>query len=431
MERDVLISHGMNAFLKESMLERGDKYYMAICNQTGMIAVFNPSKNLFMSPMADGPLRFIGTVDGKSMNIENITKFGRSFSVICVPYTFKLLLQELQTINIQMRIITEDNIHQLDNLSFSKNIDKLTHIENVKMKNIVTDLRSNALMPFKYLNEIYKTDENEPEYVPKLNNIALDESSMSADSVPYASVIGPTNYSPLGPPRDSPQFDPNASEQSVEEFDPWTETLKIQAREKGIAPPMTPPGSPNRMAGGNGESKREFAINDLVYYRGGTKSNTVWRVKDNMGGKFITIETDAPELLDNPDEMIKVVGHNDIFHCDELNSPYNMINQNQNQNQNQSLYPYQSQYQGLPSHGMMPQEININPTIKIVNGPDNSVETSDNTNKIPSSHFTTEDYPQNMNIVDMAHVPHKHSDENKVAADNGNIDFNNLVIKKV
>jgi hypothetical protein len=28
-------------------------------------------------------------------------------------------------------------------------------------------------------------------------------------------------------------------------------------------------------------------------------------------------------------------------------------------------------------------------------------------------------------------MPHKHNDEKKVAADNGNIDFNNLVIKKV
>ena len=35
-------------------------------------------------------------------------------------------LQELQTINIQMRIITEDNIKQFENMSYSKNIEKLT-----------------------------------------------------------------------------------------------------------------------------------------------------------------------------------------------------------------------------------------------------------------------------------------------------------------
>jgi DNA-directed RNA polymerase II subunit RPB2 len=429
MERDVLISHGMNGFLKESMLERGDKYYMAICNQTGMIAVFNPSKNLFMSPMADGPLRFVGTVDGKTMNIENITKFGRSFSVICVPYSFKLLIQELQTVNIQMRIITEDNIHQLDNLAFSKNIDKLTHIENVKMKDIIAEVNLKSITPWKVVNDLYETDENEPEYIPKLGEISPEQESPSVGSVSYAFGSFPSIYSPLSSPSvspsDSPQFNPNIAEPSLEE-------------EKGIPPPMTPPGSPpsaNRLGGGNGNSPREFAIGDFVYYRGGAKSNTIWRVKDTTGGKFITIETDAPEMLDSPEEMIKVVGHNDIFHCDELNSPYNMNMNPQNQYPSPSPYPsqnpYQPQYQGLPAHGMMPQEININPTIKIVNGPDNSVETTDNTNKIPSSHFTPEEYPQNINIVESVHVPHKHSDEKKAVADNGNIDFNNLVIKKV
>ena len=48
MDRDCLIAHGMSSFVKESMLERGDKYYMAICNNSGTIAVYNESKNLFL-----------------------------------------------------------------------------------------------------------------------------------------------------------------------------------------------------------------------------------------------------------------------------------------------------------------------------------------------------------------------------------------------
>ena len=51
MERDSVISHGTSEFLRESMMERGDKYYMAVCNNTGMVAIYNPSKNLFISPM--------------------------------------------------------------------------------------------------------------------------------------------------------------------------------------------------------------------------------------------------------------------------------------------------------------------------------------------------------------------------------------------
>jgi DNA-directed RNA polymerase II subunit RPB2 len=145
MERDGLISHGITNFLQESMLVRGDDYYMAICNKSGTIAVYNSSNNIFISPFADGPLKFTESLDTQTMNIENITRFGRSFSVIRVPYAFKLLYQELQTMNIQMRIITEDNIDQLAPMSFSN--DKSNAIKNVK--NVYRGLRKYMELPTK------------------------------------------------------------------------------------------------------------------------------------------------------------------------------------------------------------------------------------------------------------------------------------------
>jgi hypothetical protein len=122
MERDGVIAHGAAYFLRQSMLERGDEYYMAVCNKTGMIAIYNPAQNLFMSPMADGPIQFADTLtsaDNQALNIEKVTRFGRSFSVVRVPYAFKLLMQELQTMNVQIRVITEDNIDQIASMSFS------------------------------------------------------------------------------------------------------------------------------------------------------------------------------------------------------------------------------------------------------------------------------------------------------------------------
>ena len=124
MERDGVIAHGAMGFLTESFLDRADDYSMAICNKTGCIAIYNETLNLFISPFADGPLRFKGTVDGK-INIENVSKFGRSFSIVRIPYTLKLMIQELQVMNIQMRIITEDNIDQLISMSYSNNINKV------------------------------------------------------------------------------------------------------------------------------------------------------------------------------------------------------------------------------------------------------------------------------------------------------------------
>ena len=125
MERDGIVGHGAMHFLQESMLVRGDEYYMAICNKSGMTAIYNESYNLFLSPLSDGPIRFTGTLDD-GLNIDNVTKYGRSFSIIRIPYAFKLLMQELATMNIQMRLITEDNIDQLTSMNFSDNIVKLT-----------------------------------------------------------------------------------------------------------------------------------------------------------------------------------------------------------------------------------------------------------------------------------------------------------------
>jgi DNA-directed RNA polymerase II subunit RPB2 len=124
MERDGVIAHGASIFLQESMLTRGDKYYMAVCNNTGTVAIYNNSQNLFLSPMADGPIKFSTTID-KNLNIENISKYGRQFSILKIPYAFKLLIQELQVMNIQLRLITEDNIDQLTSMAYSNNILKL------------------------------------------------------------------------------------------------------------------------------------------------------------------------------------------------------------------------------------------------------------------------------------------------------------------
>ena len=129
MERDGILAHGASYFLTESYMIRGDQYYMAICNKTGAIAIYNPSLNLFLSPFADGPLVFNKTIEGKLI-LDAFSIYGRSFSVLKIPYALKLLIQELQVMNVQMRIITEDNVDQLLNLSYqSKNIENLLHLE--------------------------------------------------------------------------------------------------------------------------------------------------------------------------------------------------------------------------------------------------------------------------------------------------------------
>ena len=98
---------------------------MAVCNKTGMIAVYNQAADIFFSPAIDGPGKF-GEINGEPL--RQISRFGRSFSVVKVPYSFKQLIQELQVINVQMRIITDDNADQLLNMCKSGNVNKLLDI---------------------------------------------------------------------------------------------------------------------------------------------------------------------------------------------------------------------------------------------------------------------------------------------------------------
>ena len=139
MERDGIAAHGASKFLQESMLVRGDEYFMAVCNQTGMVAIYNDSYNLFLSPFADGPIKFTGTLDD-GLNIQNVSKFGRSFSVLRIPYALKLLIQELQTMNVQMRIITDQNIDQLSSMAASNNIGNLLG-EGATAEQVATDVK--------------------------------------------------------------------------------------------------------------------------------------------------------------------------------------------------------------------------------------------------------------------------------------------------
>ncbi len=118
MERDCISAHGMADFLTESMMVRGDEFFAAVCNQTGSIAIYNESRNVFLSPMADGPIKF-GTGPSGDLRLDTVSRYGRNFSIIRIPYAFKLLWQELSTMNVRMSLITADNIDQTTSLAFT------------------------------------------------------------------------------------------------------------------------------------------------------------------------------------------------------------------------------------------------------------------------------------------------------------------------
>jgi len=349
MERDAVIAHGATNFLTESMMERSDKYYIAICNKTGMIAVYNPAKNLFLSPMADGPLQYVGTTDRENIQIQNISKFGRSFSLVTVPYSFKLLIQELQCMNIQMRIITEDNIEQLESMSFSRNIERLLKVENadikdINMKDIIRDIRkltgeTDIKTPERGELGAFKVVPNEsPPYAP-----GEDESP------PYANANENANENAI----ESPPYVNNPDESppytSTSPISPPYADKRTKEEEKVIRGGGMPSPSPN--------------IGDRISIKGEVPNpEDIW-VVTHITPDFITVENKR-EGQEPSNDTIRVLDKTEILPYEEIEY-YNMPpqpHQNQNQNAAYSSYP----------HTGLPTNISVNPIIKIVNGDDKS-----------------------------------------------------------
>jgi DNA-directed RNA polymerase II subunit RPB2 len=209
MERDGVLAHGMSYFLNESFLVRGDEYYMAVCNKTGAIAIYNDSRNLFLSPFADGPIQFHTNPDG-TMNIKNISKFGRSFSILKIPYSFKLLLQELQVMNVQMRIVTNENIDQLMSMSYSDNIYELLQLKEDKNTNNMKQA----------INQYSKLINQKIQQKPTTTNkIIVEEEEpvtnlLQEDSIPYAP--GSPAFTPVSvSSTDSSAFNPNIETSNI------------------------------------------------------------------------------------------------------------------------------------------------------------------------------------------------------------------------
>ena len=111
MERDAILGHGISDFLRESLMKRADGYQTVICNGCGTIPIHNEREKLYLCPMCDGPVKYIG--DGPS-NLEILPPTKRSvvsFSRVEIPYAFKLLDQELNTyLNMGLRVLTDKDV---------------------------------------------------------------------------------------------------------------------------------------------------------------------------------------------------------------------------------------------------------------------------------------------------------------------------------
>ena len=86
MERDCMISHGASRFTQDRIYYASDSFKVPICKKCGLISIYNDEKHKHLCPTC-----------------ENRT----DFSIVNIPYACKLLTQELISMNIAPRFITE------------------------------------------------------------------------------------------------------------------------------------------------------------------------------------------------------------------------------------------------------------------------------------------------------------------------------------
>ena len=94
MERDVMIAHGAARLCRERLYDVSDKYSVHVCKKCGITAAYN-----------DGDQRKI--YSDFSIHLCKMCGNNTDFAKVDIPYAFKLMSQELQTINVVPRIITE------------------------------------------------------------------------------------------------------------------------------------------------------------------------------------------------------------------------------------------------------------------------------------------------------------------------------------
>jgi DNA-directed RNA polymerase subunit B len=89
MERDCLIAYGASMMLKDRLLEESDKAEINVCERCGLLAYFDIKQR-----------RYVCRVCGDKAKISSVI----------IAYAFKLLLQEMMSLNVAPRLLAKDKV---------------------------------------------------------------------------------------------------------------------------------------------------------------------------------------------------------------------------------------------------------------------------------------------------------------------------------
>uniref|UniRef100_A0A6C0DPV0 DNA-directed RNA polymerase n=1 Tax=viral metagenome TaxID=1070528 RepID=A0A6C0DPV0_9ZZZZ len=105
MERDCVIAHGISEFTKERFMECSDAFRCFSCRDCGLLAIANPEQGIW-----------------NCRGCGNTT----NFSAVEIPYAYKLLLQELESMSISSRIVTQSKLlHSIGSTCGGKTLERI------------------------------------------------------------------------------------------------------------------------------------------------------------------------------------------------------------------------------------------------------------------------------------------------------------------
>lgn len=251
-----------------------------------------------------------------------------------------------------MRIITEENIDQLENLTYSKNMDKLMYTTNIEPQKIINDIKKSLTDTTKhkktpsdaYTPESMPYDPNTPEKKEDDGDdrflAVFDEFSdkKSTEPLELSAPLYPATWN-----QDSPSDD---------SYDKLSISPPYAPNNDSYSPPMAP-------------SMGNFTKGEIVYFRGDNLLGRIWKIR-NVGDRFITIETENLQGIEDKDS-IKVVTEMDIYRPEDFAysernaEPITGVNNVMNGGGH-------LQKPNINTMGSSTPAINFNPVIKINNG---------------------------------------------------------------
>ncbi|MEM2759536.1 MAG: DNA-directed RNA polymerase subunit B [Nitrososphaerales archaeon] len=89
MERDCLIAYGASMMLKDRLLEESDKAEIYVCERCGLLAFYDIKQR-----------RYVCRVCGEKAKVSSVV----------IAYAFKLLLQEMMSLNVAPRLLAKDKV---------------------------------------------------------------------------------------------------------------------------------------------------------------------------------------------------------------------------------------------------------------------------------------------------------------------------------